>query len=673
LWKYFNDGPKPKKVLINPRDGKWGSPTEAGCWDTYEIANLAYEDKFYDDIQGLGYVFTGDYIAIDLDDCVHDGVLNETAQGIVSELNTYTEYSPSGKGVHLIAKGSIPCDKGIVSRINGQRIEIYTKGRYFCMTGNVLPDCPNIINDVDLSPLYTRLDKKAEIKNKNKNISVSTIDECKVPLDERIRQATPYLLKCKGTEAGKGEAEKSCISVCKAMLWGFALPIDIALELIKKHWADREDQTDEFGNHYPWSESDIQRKLEYVNSWDYEGVIGDKLNNLPKPPRDNEINAVVKKNGECNAIEMLYNQVASQGTQPLPQPRENKKNKDYDFYLFSDLEKLPPPEWLIDNHFVAKSINEIWGESGSGKSFYALDMALSVAHGIDFLGQWKTKKANVLYLASEGWDGIYKRGKAWSQAHNMPLPSNIMICSNAVNIPDDWEKFIKSAKAKYGQYPEFVVIDTLNLNFGAGDENSTKDMTRFIVAIREINELTKATIVVIHHSGKDVSKGSRGSYSLKCAVSTEIYVEGTGQAINTSCIDSLKVECKKQKDAPPFAPYHLKAKHFDLGDKYGSLALAPLDKLQEEYQDLKCNVAIMEFLQEINRTYGNGQFNRKMVKDDIKTKSANTVDSYITALTNRGLLGKVGGNAGKGTGKTSDLFFIKPQIRENLINAQIVG
>jgi hypothetical protein len=69
-----------------------------------------------------------------------------------------------------------------------------------------------------------------------------------------------------------------------------------------------------------------------------------------------------------------------------------------------------------------------------------------------------------------------------------------------------------------------VVIDTLARSFGAGDENTVKDMTKCIRNLDAIREATQATILVIHHSGKDASKGARGSSALLGAADTEIEI-----------------------------------------------------------------------------------------------------------------------------------------------------
>lgn len=85
--------------------------------------------KYYD---GIGFMFEPPYIGIDLDDCIENGKPNAFATSIINETSSYTELSPSGTGVHIICKGTLPAP------IKTATLEVYQTGRYFTMTGNRL-------------------------------------------------------------------------------------------------------------------------------------------------------------------------------------------------------------------------------------------------------------------------------------------------------------------------------------------------------------------------------------------------------------------------------------------------------------------------------------------------------------------------------------------------------
>lgn len=105
--------------------------TDPSNWATYEIVN-----KKLKNYTGFGFVFTENdqYIGIDLDKCIVDSKIEEWAQAIINRIDSYTEISQGGYGVHIIIKGKLPYGCG---NRKGS-IEVYDKERYFCMTGNII-------------------------------------------------------------------------------------------------------------------------------------------------------------------------------------------------------------------------------------------------------------------------------------------------------------------------------------------------------------------------------------------------------------------------------------------------------------------------------------------------------------------------------------------------------
>lgn len=109
-------------------------------WATFEAATLACEyDKT---LAGVGFVFSAEdpYVGIDLDHCVENGELAVWALKIVRDLCSYCEWSRSGDGLHIIARGKLAA-RGIKRAVQGAAradaaIEMYDHGRYFVVTGN---------------------------------------------------------------------------------------------------------------------------------------------------------------------------------------------------------------------------------------------------------------------------------------------------------------------------------------------------------------------------------------------------------------------------------------------------------------------------------------------------------------------------------------------------------
>ena len=140
---------KPTKVPYKSDGSGLAKTTDPATWSSFEDAA---KHKFGD---GLGCVVKGDYAAIDLDKCRHPqtGELEAWAQSIVDEIGSYTEISPSGRGVHIWVKGTVP------SGANRRgRVEMYDQNspRYLTVTGQLLNGYADI-KAYDLTDLHKRM------------------------------------------------------------------------------------------------------------------------------------------------------------------------------------------------------------------------------------------------------------------------------------------------------------------------------------------------------------------------------------------------------------------------------------------------------------------------------------------------------------------------------------
>jgi uncharacterized protein (DUF927 family) len=131
-----------KKIPINPNTGRGAEANDPSTWGTFEEALAACEKYGCD---GVGFEFLKDdsYTGVDLDDCVgENGRLSPEAFKIVADLDSYTEFSPSGKGVHVIVRASKPGKKCTNKSLPGMKaLEMYDRDRYFTITGNLVPGC----------------------------------------------------------------------------------------------------------------------------------------------------------------------------------------------------------------------------------------------------------------------------------------------------------------------------------------------------------------------------------------------------------------------------------------------------------------------------------------------------------------------------------------------------
>ncbi|NBI05784.1 phage/plasmid primase, P4 family [Senegalia massiliensis] len=168
-----NDRPgKTKKLPINAKTGGYAQSNNPSTWCDYKTA-LAAIGKYG---EGLGFFFSPPYFGVDIDDV--GNAINQYKSGetdnIISEfihsLGSYSEYSVSGNGIHIICKGELPA--------GGRRkanVEMYQNGRFFIMTGNIAAEYLDISNCTE-EIKYLHAKYIGGIKENNNNIQPAPLD-----------------------------------------------------------------------------------------------------------------------------------------------------------------------------------------------------------------------------------------------------------------------------------------------------------------------------------------------------------------------------------------------------------------------------------------------------------------------------------------------------------------
>lgn len=158
------------KLPKNPYTGGNAQSNNPSTWADYDTA-VAAVDKYH--FGGIGFMFAPPYFGVDLDHCMDN---QDFVDEFVESLQSYTEYSKSGNGIHIICKGRLP--EGARRRGN---IEMYSERRYFIMTGNVygerrdIKDCTDAIKVLHSKYLYSEIPKVAP-----KYIEPSNMDDSEI-------------------------------------------------------------------------------------------------------------------------------------------------------------------------------------------------------------------------------------------------------------------------------------------------------------------------------------------------------------------------------------------------------------------------------------------------------------------------------------------------------------
>ncbi len=203
--------------------------------------------------------------------------------------------------------------------------------------------------------------------------------------------------------------------------------------------------------------------------------------------------------------------------------------------------EIPSPAPLIDGLLMRDSIAALYGRSASGKSFVAVDWALSVATGSWWYGR-AVHPGRVLYIVAEGAAGMRDRLEAWKTHRRVHTAGTITWLPLAVNLLDDTATVALATVASELQ-PTFVIIDTLARAMPGGDENKSADMGTIVQAAEAIRAASGgACVLLVHHTGKDAAAGLRGHSSLEAALETSIELK-TADGI-------LELQVAKQKNGP---------------------------------------------------------------------------------------------------------------------------
>lgn len=217
-------------------------------------------------------------------------------------------------------------------------------------------------------------------------------------------------------------------------------------------------------------------------------------------------------------------------------------------------------DWHIKGVLPDGTMVVIYGGTGSGKTFFTFDMVAHIALGWDWRGL-KTKRAGALYVAAEGGSGIWQRRRAFKQRFAPTIgdvPFGVIAASIDLRNPRaDTADLIEQIQTAACALPvKVVVIDTLSRALAGGDD--TDDMPALVENVDKIRAATGCTVILIHHTGKDASRGTRGAYKLPCDADTVIKVEETDSGNRLATVE-------KQRDGESGQTFAFRLEKIDLG------------------------------------------------------------------------------------------------------------
>jgi hypothetical protein len=501
---YYADGVR--------RHGVQGAPADIDKLTTFAMAQREAIRRGFDGV-GFAHVAGGNIITLDFDNCVTDGVVRQDVLDLVGM--TYAEYSPSGNGIHAIFSG--PSD--IVANHKAPAVgadfavEAFSSTGFTTFTGWTL-------NHVELTYGADHIAPIPDV----------VVAACRSRFGARSQNVVDPDDFMAGREPRLGltidEMEALVHSLDPNM--GRADWIKVGMAL--KHETDGGDDGFEIwdewsqnGDTYPGTEG-----LRY--QWEsFRGAPGKRQTTMAtviKMAKDAKSRPSSAASVAEAADALVADLDAPEGVHTPP-----GYTGKFPVLSANEISSQRPTDWLIKGVLPAADIITIYGASGSGKSFVVLDLAVAIATGTPWRG-CKARKGRVVIIAAEGAGGYGKRIKALAQHRGIPLADlDIGVIVVPPNLMEEGDVTELAASIKAVGDVSFVVVDTFAQVTPGANENTGEDMGRALANVRVLSDVTDATVGLVHHSGKDASKGARGWSGIKAAMDAEIEItrdENTG-------------------------------------------------------------------------------------------------------------------------------------------------
>lgn len=513
-------------------DGKGAaSTTDRATWSSFDEACIAASARGLD----IGYVLSSDdpFTCIDIDvKPTTPAEDHERNRLIVETFDSYTERSRGGLGVHVWVEGKIGLG---VRRTNGDLggVEVYSQERYIICTGNVVLDRPIKHGGQPLEQLVS------EMRPKPVN---GAVEEW---IDEPERDADDVLLDRAFRAANGGKVAAHFTADWHAIGHQDHSTADMALLQMLSIYTDNNAQLKRL-----FLRSQLGQRDKATLRTDYLDRTIAKVRALDRGAGSAEHGREVALSIMAGA---LLKALRPSGQHALPSSMLRLVSA-------GEIADRPPLKWIVHGVLPEVGVGALFGPPGSGKSFLLLDLLGAISDG----GLWfglPTKAVPVVYIALEGQGGLPQRIRAFQHA-NGPM-GRIAFIEQQINLLEAGAvPALVEVIRESGMDGGVVCIDTLAASAPGMDENTSKDMGAVIAALHEVQAQLGGMVLVVHHTGKDASRGLRGWSGLNGALDCAIEVS---RASDDKADSRRSWEVAKSKDGRDGLFFKFELDVIDLG------------------------------------------------------------------------------------------------------------
>jgi hypothetical protein len=200
--------------------------------------------------------------------------------------------------------------------------------------------------------------------------------------------------------------------------------------------------------------------------------------------------------------------------------------------FFDECSTAAPKRWLIKGVVAIGETSSWIAPPGKGKSALQTDISVNIAAGMDWRGYRSKGPHGVVYFAFERGDLVKRRLTAYARRRNLKaLP--IAVASQIIDLmhPGCVEIIlatILAAEQRFGIRVGYIVIDTFakGIAAGGGDEDKARDQNKCLTNLRRLHERAELHVAIVGHTGKDETRGSRGSNAHPADVDVQVQISG---------------------------------------------------------------------------------------------------------------------------------------------------
>ncbi len=539
VWRFeqFTGEAKPRKIPYwadgTRRHGQQGAPSDRARLTTFAEARDAAVRGSYD---GVGFAPLPDfgYTFLDFDKCVDgDGHMPAEVEAIVGR--TYAEYSPSGTGVRAVLKGDLGNHKSQATA-DQYGFETFSTAGFVTFTGNILPGCEMLGYE----------DRIADVDEATRSLSLRRFGASgSATFDPDDFMA--------GREPRLGLSVEEMQTYLSHLDPGMGRDPWLRVGMALHHETEGDDTGFELwdewsseGHNYPGTEA-------LRHQWD---------SLKPSPGKRQVTMASVIKMAKDAGYSARQTPTTEEMMARVEEILEERGGGRFTSRFAYEMANQEPIEWLIKGVVPKAELIILYGASGAGKTFVALDYAFAIARGVDWRGR-RVKQGIVVIIAAEGGKGVAQRLQAYAQYHGIDLRDvpNLRIITAAPNFLESEDIAEVIAELQAIGDVSCVMVDTLAQVTPGANENTSEDMGRALSNVRLIHRATDATVLGVHHAGKDLSRGSRGWSGLKAAADAQIEVIRHEDG-------SREIHIEKMKDGEDGTRWGFKLEVVDLGVDY---------------------------------------------------------------------------------------------------------